>query len=83
MKTSFQGIGNALVLALFVEHVSLLYLPHAHIPHAHTHTHTHTYTHTHSLTHSHTHTLYECIVRDRWVYYARKDYDASQVPPEW
>lgn len=21
--------------------------------------------------------------RHRWVYYARKDYDASQVPPEW
>lgn len=21
--------------------------------------------------------------RDRWVYYARRDYDASQVPSEW
>ena len=23
------------------------------------------------------------VGRDRWVDYARNDYDASQVPPEW
>ena len=33
---------------------------------------------------SHSNSLFLLLVgRDRWVYYARKDYDASQVPPEW
>lgn len=27
--------------------------------------------------------VYIYLGRDRWVYYIRKDYDASQVAPEW
>lgn len=27
--------------------------------------------------------LHAHLGRDRWVYYIRRDYDASQVAPEW
>ena len=27
--------------------------------------------------------FYFCTGRDRWIDYNRRDYDASQVPPEW